>query len=227
MKQAARLQPGDNTIRFIFCLLTAVAMWLFLALNKEYNHHTRVLFTLEVPENRILSDSLPTSMELKVRGTGWDLLRLSATQVQILFPAALVQQNVDIDMQAQSSEIARQLPDGIQVLQVYPGFLHINSVEKASRKIPLKLNLEIKEGWKINQDSTRLQPDSILITGPANLLKSITYWESETIQLVDTSGFQHGTAALKAPKQLGLSAIVVQFKVLVEPNLMDTLSTPL
>jgi hypothetical protein len=90
MKQAARLQPGENTIRFIVCLLTAVAMWLFLALNKEYNHHARVYFSLQIPDNRILSDSLPPTMELEVRGSGWNLLRLSATPVQIIFPGKCI-----------------------------------------------------------------------------------------------------------------------------------------
>lgn len=225
MKQAARLQPGDNTIRFFFCLLTAVAMWLFLALNKEYNHHARVFFTLQIPDDRILSDSLPATMELKVRGTGWDLLRLSATHVQILFPAQLVNQNAVIDLQAQASEIARQLPEGIQVLQVYPGFIDVISVEKASRKVPLRLTASTGEGWRINQDSTVLQPDSVLITGPADYLSTVEFWESEHIQLADSSGFQHGTAALKAPGNMELSAIVVQYKLLIEANLVDSISS--
>jgi hypothetical protein len=138
-----------------------------------------------------------------------------------------LEQNAVVDLQAQASEIASQLPEGIQVLQVYPGFIHVSSVEKASAKVPLQLKYAVGSGWHVNQDSIILQPDSIVVTGPIHDITGISFWETELVQLKDSSGFQHGTVALKAPHQLELSAIVVQYKLLLEPNLADTLSTEL
>ncbi|HPE96390.1 MAG TPA: YbbR-like domain-containing protein [Chitinophagales bacterium] len=220
----ARFRPGESTLRYLVCLLLAAAMWLFLAMNRQYDSHVRAGLEIQLPDDVWVSDSIAEHLELKVHATGWQLLRMAVNPPALMISESSITGRSVLDMKSESSVIIPQLPDQVELLDVYPAFVPLHTVSKESKRVPLKLETESAPGWAI--DSLVIRPDSVTLTGPSSRLSEIDHWSTELVVLPADSGWVLGKAALLPPGELEASAIVVNYHVLVHQGSDNSTEEP-
>ncbi len=155
------------------CFLTATIFWVFNALNKDYS--TSINFPLQLDydqEKFIAVKPLPSQVRINVTGIGWDLFRRS---VGLKVPPLVIPLENPAEVKkivAAPALFAQQL-ERFEVNFVLTDTLRIaiESIEK--RWITLRLDanaLDMREDH-IRTSEPRLTPDSILVTGPASVVR--------------------------------------------------------
>lgn len=147
---------------------------------------------INLPEERMLLENLPPSLEVTLSGSGYKLLSflLNPAQTFMLIDGrnlgnspksspgdAFLVTHHSIDF------FNRQYND-IKALHAQPDTIYFNFVSKGYKRVPVKLNawLDFEKQYNIS-DSIRISPDTIHISGPRELLDSIEFAETEALVL--------------------------------------------
>jgi YbbR domain-containing protein len=158
--------------------------------------------TLTVPlqirhENSTMAvkSQLPEAFVVKFRGTGWKILSLYFNKTQWVVE---LDENVDanqlfINTKKSASQYISGLPNGLVVDDVRPSELKLVLEEKATRKVPVKLNttLEPSTGYVIINPDLTISPDSVNVSAAKSLIDTLLYWPTrENIIAHLNSSFQ-------------------------------------
>jgi YbbR domain-containing protein len=187
---AARLRYIENHMKerhfhiAIFSTVFAVLLWLFVALTSEYQTTITLPLIIEnLKPSRSLVKPLPATITAKVRGTGWQLLRLHS------LPDSRYALDLS-DISSRKRFITREdyqerlhIPVSVQVLEVRPETLTVVLEDRIFRKVPivLKTDLSFREGYGI-VGNVRISPDSAVLSGPESILGNIAEWSTKTLQ---------------------------------------------
>lgn len=162
----------------MLCLLAGTTFWVLNALNKNYTTKINypINFVIEDSDDLVTVKELPEKVEIDVSGGGWNLLRKTywfninplniplnnPTQVKYILGGSLV------------PYISDQLSE-ISLNYVVTDTLFINIERKTSRMIPVVLDssqLSVGSSFKII-GPIRIDPDSVLFTGPESQVKAL------------------------------------------------------
>ena len=167
----------------IFSTVFAILLWFSIALTSEYQTIITVpLVTENLRPTRALAKPLPTSLTLKVRGTGWQLLRLeSLPDSKYVLDLSDVSYRKRIVTKDDYLE-RLHLPVTLQVLEVRPETLVVALDERVRKTVPIlfKEDFGFREGYDI-VGSVHLTPDSVTLTGAQSLLRDVSSWETKTL----------------------------------------------
>jgi YbbR domain-containing protein len=177
-----------KAIVFVICLALSSFLWLLNSLEKKYTNRINVPVTyIDFPKDKQLSGALPASFDLIVDAYGYTLL---SYKLRLVFSPVLLSVNELIDNSYSRSnkykyiiltvshkeEIEKQISSEIKILSIKPDSLIFNFSKVISRKI--KVEPSIKTTFE-NQYSLEkkpfTEPDSILVTGPLNLIDTLSY----------------------------------------------------
>ncbi len=201
-----------------------MVFWLLTKLSKEYSTDLEVRVEyVHLPSDKVVRNRLPEKLTLKVKGTGWELLRK-----QLAFSKSAIR--IDVNDFIQSGRIitnnykglfASQLGGRIEVLRVSPPEITFEFEKKSSRKLPVRLVGQISTDPQYGLiGEIILTPDSILVTGPASVVDTMQAVRSEVLKLTGLDKKVTGSVALsEAPlsgveyesKEVHYEIPVVQF----------------
>lgn len=188
---------------FLSCLLIAVFSWLFFALSNNYVYEVdSKLNFINPPLNKAYHPLQDDTVTLQVRGTGWQLLFSKLN---------LKSQIVDISLQSLSSShyvvISKQLNNinlqfesNQKVISVSPDTLFFDFTKRITKRVPIKLlsKLTFAKAYGVS-GPVKLEPATVVITGAAEDLKEIKFWQTDTLLMENISstittkiGFQKG-----------------------------------
>jgi hypothetical protein len=168
---------------------TTVALFLWTSLQLTNKYRTELLIPVryeQLPEQLKLTQPLPTQLRVDVIGKGFDLigpsLRLLRDSATIDLAPAIGRGYVV--SQKLRPEIARVLPDGVEVRGIDPDTLRLAIKRKVSRKVPLvsRIYLDPSKGWFFNTP-VQLNPDSVVLIGAASEIDTVRFWTTESLQL--------------------------------------------
>jgi len=211
------ISPGNTTTRMLASLGVALAIWLFSAFNEEYTYPIKARIQYHLPYSVELTDSLEKEVILKVHGTGWSLLRISAAQHDIDLHWDDLKGRSVVEIKDHLEHVVESMPDNVTVEDVSPAFMPIHFVEVDSIKVPVSLRLS-EESIAIDFiDSIKIEPDSVWVKGPKNDLNRIDSWQSETITF--NGGKLKATVPLTESDTFHTSAVAVNyFLMILEEN---------
>ena len=161
----------------VLSLAVATTFWFFNALSKNYDAVVDYPIRFDfAADSVVVVDPLPEYIKLEVAGGGWDLLRrttkIGATPVVIKLDnpteVKLLPKN---NLQRIISE---QMKD-VTVQFILTDSLFINIQPEISRMVVVKIDsatIDLEEGHRITSP-IQLPEDSILITGPENLVSQL------------------------------------------------------
>lgn len=198
-KQHIRIQKKDRKklILFLACALFSICLWLLFALAKTYTYTVQSTIELNnIPEKHMSSLAKLARVQLKIEGTGWQLLTSRIN---------LANTNLQIDLSGHKiagflslaefiPDFNTQLPPGQRLLAIQPDTLRFNYTGRSIKKVPLVLRYSIdfqKQYYYL--DPVQVGVDSVIISGPKAELSGIRVWESPEIKMsklnhsVDTS----------------------------------------
>ena len=214
------------------CMLAALAFWLILNLSGTYTIRRTVnLNYLLDPERTLARDTpVPTSQDVTITGPGWDLLWES-----LRFDALVV----DIDVRGRNSldlasgdlerRISRKLASGdLSVANL--DFLRqtILTAPKEGKTVPVvsRIRTRFADGF-VATDRPTFVPDSIVVTGPGDLLAALTAWPTEEITLEAVESDLRLNVGLAPPENsLEPSRQTVSFRLPVEAFIQRELDVP-
>ncbi|MCB0728924.1 MAG: hypothetical protein KDD00_15775 [Ignavibacteriae bacterium] len=181
-------------LSFIF----ASALWLYINLNSSYSLDVSIPLELRSNNSQALVEEIPSSLEVKVKGKGWDLL-------SILFTGNL-KYSLDITKIKKDSKIATgqfvsdrlNVPQSVSIVEINPDTININFDKVYEKLIPVKNNLilNLKEGFSIIGEP-ELTPDSIRVKGSANLLNKLEWIPTERKIINNVNSDISGTVNIK------------------------------
>jgi len=206
---------------FVWCFLIAVVLWLFTSLNDQFSTSITVKAKyLNYPKEKVFIKPLPEDFKVMVTAKGWDLI---SHYIRNNSESITIDLN---DYKKTDVLVTRRLEDNFQqaiapkitIGEVFPETISLLREEKGSKKVPIHLlqDLTYKKEFGLGGDVS-FTPDSVLISGPASVIKAITHVETETVNLKDLDKPTSTDVKLKEPdvKNIfyGISKVKVQVPV--------------
>ena len=180
---------------FLFFVLIAVFFWLMIALTKNYTSTINYPVSyVNLPEDKVVVNDLPQNLKLEVLSTGFKLI-----EYHLRFKKDPVIIDYQGDFSKRSSEdgteiiitssslvdmIDPQLHSDLDVIDIKPRVIHMLFSERISKKIPVRPDFEFTIARQHQlSDSITIQPDSVMVSGPATLINNIYNVQTEKLEL--------------------------------------------
>lgn len=217
----------------LICVLCAVGAWLFLALNKKYPYtvQTELLYKDE-PQGKAFKALQPDTVDLKVEGTGWQLLfaRLRIKPPSITVSLQKLNSRSYVVFSEQLEQVNRQLETSQRVISIKPDTLYFDFSRRTNKRVPLKLisKLTFAPQYGISKE-IKLTPSYVNISGPHEELEKIHVWHTDSLKLSDIkSSVDHRVTILKnAISNVSIYPSSVGVKIPVDEFTEKTIEVPL
>lgn len=159
----------------IFITIFSILLWVFVSFSNDYSTTIKVpIAVTNVPEGYSVSGISNKSVTLGIKGEGWQVAQLSFGIDHELF----IQADEDVKEHTVSLRNAVEqnswLPTSLEINLIEPEFVTY-SLEKSTRKklkVVPDITLEFKPGYGL-VSPVEISPDSIVVTGPRSLLRSL------------------------------------------------------
>ena len=187
-KRKIRNFSYQKAIVFLVCLALSSFLWLLSSLEKRYTSRISVPVSyVEFPKDKELSGALPQKLDLVVDAYGYTILTY---KLRLAFSPILINVNELIDnvlvrkgqyqyivrTSNHKEEIEKQISSEIRILSIKPDSLVFNFSKIISKKIKIKPNLMLGFANQYSlMDEPSTKPDSILVSGPANVMDTLRF----------------------------------------------------
>jgi hypothetical protein len=201
---------------FLFFLTISSGFWLLNALRKSYI--TDLSYAIEfynLPTDKSIGAEAPTLIKLRVKGTGYILLRyyLGKDFYPLLFDVAHMKRSnlgnktkVIMEQRQLLALIRMQLSNDIELLEVAPTMLEVWFQNKASKKVPIVFNgkLAYNQPYHLS-GKIELMPDSVTISGVDAIVDSITDIQTQFQSFEGIQDSLTKTVLLNIPNNIQIS----------------------
>lgn len=190
--QKHHIHIDRHILSYMMCVVIAAILWFLNALNKEYTSEiTYPVKYTDFPKGKYLVSTLPKSISLEIKATGFSLLRyrISTSFLPITldvngYSNHLLEKNNILEYTLQlkniKDKITNQLNSDIKLLDIKPQEIDFKFSYAVSRKVPVHpiVDYKLKKQY-ILKNKINVTPDSILITGPAIIVDTLKYIPTE------------------------------------------------
>lgn len=194
-----------NFNSFLFFLILAVIIWVFVQFSKDYTENIKIpVEYVNVPPDKVITDKNPDFLELQMQNTGFKLAYFS------LFPPKL---SIDISKTTQQegellynieehrNDIRSQLDIELQNSHFLKDVLKIQFQQRKEKTIPVVSRIEV--GYAVGYaavDNMKLNPDSVTVSGPDNILDTLNQIFTKKLKLKDVNQDLYGKIAIDSSK---------------------------
>ncbi len=175
---------------FIICLFISIIMWMMIRLSREYSQVVRVsaIYTGLQADNIMLPAS-DTVFFVTLQSTGYNILFRSLShqkyRVEIdlsQYPTKLQGNNFDINVDVNGIHdlVAANFKVKDKIVSYLPDNLKIRLDKAFIKKVPVVLDAEMTfEKQYTLYHKVFFDPDSVLVTGPQDILQTIDFVKTE------------------------------------------------
>lgn len=222
-----KLKNDKQIVAFLVCLLIATVLWFLNALSKDYT--STISYPVKYvnpPSKRFLANTPPAKFELKVEAHGFTLLRhkLSLSFSPIVLNINAITRNMEADSgvyNIRTENLMRRISDQvskeISISEIRPEYIKLILDSLVTKKVPIKLNIkaEFKPQFYL-EEPISASPDSVKITGPAMVLDTVSFLNTESKTFGRLDAKTEKSVALLHPEKTTLSPEKVMVKIPVE-----------
>lgn len=223
---------------FLVFLLISTAFWFLNALRDDYvTDFSYPVRFVNVPKNEIIVDGMSQRVDLKLKASGFTILRqrLSSSLVPLVYDISQMRRLVRNDKElayvlsrSQLGSVRDQLLVGMELVDINPDTLFLTMDQLLDRKVPVVLNGEIGfEKQFILADSVRFEPDSVTISGPASVVDTIAAVYSKYLVTEKLKDTYTKKIPLQKYSAVALSHSEATITILVEPFSEKSFSVPI
>lgn len=195
---------------FIFFLVFAVVIWIFVQFSKQYNEVINIpVQYVNIPPDIMLADDNPRILKLRMEKTGFKIAWYS------LFPPTLY---VDVSRAAEQdgkllyfidenrSDIISQLDIDFDDSRFVKDVLAINFQQKKEKKLKVipRVEIEFAVGYSA-REALQTEPDSVVVSGPDGLLDTLSVLYTEKLSLSKVKSDVSGTVKIDTSGMRGLT----------------------
>lgn len=215
------------------CLLLAIAAWLFMALNNKYEYVAKtVLVFKNTPTKRAFYPLQSDTIDLRVEGTGWQLLfaRLRISPPSVTVNLNQLNTKDFIVFSDQLYNINKQLESSQKVISVKPDTLYFDFTKRMVKRVPVKLidKMSFEKQYGIASEII-LNPKYVKVAGPTEELDKIKFWPTDTLKLDKVQNSSTTRVALQHSihKNVSIYPSSVEVKLPVDEFTEKTIEVPL
>lgn len=183
--EQAPLLRRERAIVFLTSYILALALWFMVNISKDYSFSINMpIEAVGLPEDKALSQSLPSEVAVSVNG---DWVNIAA----IFNSPPTISLNVNEEGEFNLfNEVRNQMNSntGIRIDKVQPSLVQVSLEDQVQKKVPIRLNTQIS--YQDRHDvvgSPIITPDSVLVTGAASQVNSITEWVVEQALVIENA----------------------------------------
>lgn len=185
--------PEKNKFRFfIFFVVLSSIFWLITKLSITYDSKVNLsvkLIDLPLTIIPILEKNLELEADLTASGFHLLIYHLFNKEIKLSFENASYASGIAlINLFDQRFEVERQLFDNTNVVQISPDFLKFKYDKLERKKVTIRpvINIDFMPGFGINE-GFKIDPDSIWVYGPSQLLDTFKELHTLPIKLTDVN----------------------------------------
>jgi len=191
---------GEKAFVFLVCLVLASFLWFLNALEKHYTDHITVpVRYINLPKDKDLTGKLPDKFVLTVDAFGYTLLRhkLSLAYTPVLLDVNELTNNYlegklmskyTISTNGHKEEIAKQISSEIQIISIRPDSISFKVSSVVEKLVPVHPIVDFTFAKEfILQNPPIVKPESILVRGPEEILDTLNYIYTKSIELKNLS----------------------------------------
>ena len=218
---------------FFVCLLFAVGAWMFFALSNRYVYQVQTLVHyVNFPDNKAFHSLQSDTIDLQVEGTGWQLLfsKLRINPQSVNVDLEKLKTQTFINLSDQLTTINKQFESAQKVVNVRPDTLYFDFSSRAVKKIPIRLNYDIRfENHYGISDTVQISPSYVTVTGPLNELEKIDYWYTDTLKLKNINSNLSSKIALQKPLKANINIYpkLVDLRLMVDEYTEKVMDVPI
>lgn len=173
-------QSREKVIAFTIATIIALSLWFIVNLSRDFNITIQVPLQLtNLPSELTISNEVPSAASVNISGEGWKLITVYSNPPRVLINAEAQQINLTEQIRNQVSAFS-----DLNVLQVEPAQLVIETERKATKRVPLvsRVNVNLRDQFGFISDPV-ITPDSVTLTGPESALAEISEWETDEVEM--------------------------------------------
>lgn len=188
-------------------------------LSRTYVSEKNVLFRYELPAGKTFVSKPPSSLNVQLEGRGWELMfdYLYDPEILLTYDLTKFDQNTLTNNQLRS-DIDRKLTFNSIRVAGFDQNIALQLETGATKKVPVIAldSLSFAGGYHAVRPLF-LEPDSVLLEGPASLLKKIKTWETMPFQFKNLKNSTFRLVNLQSPPpEIMLSTNHVKASVEIE-----------
>ena len=221
--------------RVLYLYATGIAFffWIFLKLSKSYESNIDVKLEYNIKDQHAFIYSPPGFVNVTLGAKGWDLLSMNTINRSSLSIDVYDRQNSVITAEELQSRISSVIgaDKSLKSLFLEAGEINLDFDDRITKKVLISENLifNFENGYDLKQDSVILSPDSVVISGAAQVLDTIENWPLIDLQFSNLSAEINQEIGLALPGSyaIDLNTEEVNLRVPVEQVVEKKIYVPI
>ncbi|WP_214983426.1 hypothetical protein [Tenacibaculum dicentrarchi] len=228
------MKKNFNIPKTFFGFLSAsVLFWLLINLSKKYTTEIEIAVTYSnITIQKTIINTPIKKISLIVKGSGFKLISQNFTNstVKLDLEKAHKKKNNNYYFLTKNSysEVQRQLNSGIELIKFQRDSIPLEMGDLASKKVPLKTNLELN--FQLGYDLAspiKITPSHVLISGETSLIDKINFLNlsKETLKNISESTTLKST--IETPKQVKKEVSFAKISIIVDKFTEGDIEVPI
>ena len=217
---------------FFVCFVFAVGAWIFIALSNSYIYQVQTIVRfVNIPDNKAFNPLQSDTLDLRVEGTGWQLLfsKLRINPQSVDVDLEKLKKQSFVDLSTQLFAINQQFQSNQKVIGIRPDTLYFDFSSRALKKIPIRVNSNIRfqNNFGIS-DKIEISPSFVTVSGPQNELDKLDYWYTDSLMLKNINTNISTRISLNSPLKANISIYprAVDLKIIVDEYTEKVVEVP-
>ncbi|WP_395625360.1 YbbR-like domain-containing protein [Daejeonella sp.] len=217
---------------FFVCFIFAVGAWIFIALSNSYIYQVQTIVRfVNIPDNKAFNPLQSDTLDLRVEGTGWQLLfsKLRINPQSVDVDLEKLKKQSFVDLSTQLFAINQQFQSNQKVIGIRPDTLYFDFSSRALKKIPIRVNSNIRfqNNFGIS-DKIEISPSFVTVSGPQNELDKLDYWYTDSLMLKNINTNISTRISLNSPLKANISIYprAVDLKIIVDEYTEKVVEVP-
>lgn len=228
------MKKNFNIPKTFFGFLSAsILFWLLINLSKKYTTEIEIAVTYSnITIQKTIINTPIKKISLIVKGSGFKLISQNFTNstVKLDLEKAHKKKNNNYYFLTKNSysEVQRQLNSGIELIKFQRDSIPLEMGDLASKKVPLKTNLELN--FQLGYDLAspiKITPSHVLISGETSLIDKINFLNlsKETLKNISESTTLKST--IETPKQVKKEVSFAKISIIVDKFTEGEIEVPI
>lgn len=159
----------------ILSILFSIIIWVSITLSNEYYSNLKLpVKVINLTDGYAVGSSLPESISLKLKAKGWKLIGLHLSG-DLVYSISAGKDTGKVNFRLLNALTDNTwITSEVQVMDIYPGSLNIFIDKIASKRLPVKADIELKfkDGFGLSSP-LQVVPDSITVYGAKRIIDTL------------------------------------------------------
>jgi|GEM_PF-559596 len=191
----------------ITCVSVALFFWVAVKMSQPFSTIRTFAISYNLPENQVFKTTPTETIDVRLNGTGWDLMfNYLRNSTPLLYIDIEQSPMTEVATALLSQKLATSIKNNkIKADRITPDYIKLDYGQASEKRVPLVLNaaVNLKKGYTATTP-IQILPDSVTIYGETSALEAITEWSTEVIEFDEVDVNIEQALALETPSNTAL-----------------------